>query len=187
MPRRYVRSIRCKAKAKTTRRRCDQPAVKGKDVCRWHGGLTPIKHGLYSKYAPVRLSALIEENRTHPGLLDLRERIALIDALAQDFLENVQKAGDKVVLRPEERESLARLAKQSADTVVRLSEVEEGLKLVVRVETFQSFVGQVLEVLRAELRGHPDLLERIAIRLGAMEGTTVGPRRLKAALPAGGT
>ena len=41
---------RCKARTTTTGDRCRKFAIRGKDVCRKHGGATPIKHGLRSKY-----------------------------------------------------------------------------------------------------------------------------------------
>lgn len=182
MHRRYVKAQRCTARAKSTQQRCWFPAVKGKDKCRYHGGLTPIKHGLYSKYAHKALADLIAENLQHPDLLDIRQRIATLDALTQDFLRVVAAAGDKAVLTPAERESLARLLEKSTAAVAKLSEVEEGLKLVVRVDTFQAFVVQVQGVLQNELKGHPDLLARIARRLAVLGPgpSSAGPPRLRA-------
>lgn len=40
----------CTATAKRTGKQCRAAAIKGRDKCRVHGGMTPIKHGLFSKY-----------------------------------------------------------------------------------------------------------------------------------------
>ena len=48
---------RCQAKSKTSGKQCRQPAMKGKRVCYYHGGMSPgapkgnknaLKHGRYS-------------------------------------------------------------------------------------------------------------------------------------------
>lgn len=80
----YTNATRCTGKAKTTGKQCKQPAVPGKDKCRYHGGRTPTKTGLYSKYenpyarmhieAAQRLSAIQILEQTIPvaaGLLSL--------------------------------------------------------------------------------------------------------------------
>lgn len=64
---------RCTAKSKRTHRRCANAAMLGKDKCRHHGGKTPIKHGLYSKYGPPKAIAdQIAEHENDPKVLDHR-------------------------------------------------------------------------------------------------------------------
>jgi hypothetical protein len=70
---------RCQAKSKTSGTRCKQPAMKGKRVCRFHGGMSPgapkgnkhaWKHGLYTAEAlsqSKRVRDLINEARRTLG------------------------------------------------------------------------------------------------------------------------
>ena len=55
--------------------------MKRKGVCRMHGGKTPIKHGLYSKYVVATLDKRIEEIELDPTLTDLRYQVAVLTAL----------------------------------------------------------------------------------------------------------
>lgn len=70
--------MQCTARSKRTGERCKAQAMKGKDKCRMHGGSTPVKHGLYSKYTKGILADRIEELKNDPALTDLREHIALM-------------------------------------------------------------------------------------------------------------
>lgn len=75
----YKKATRCTGKAKSTGEQCRNAAKPGKDKCRIHGGATPIKHGLYSKYpdavagehmdAAKRLTALASLQKTVPVLV----------------------------------------------------------------------------------------------------------------------
>lgn len=63
---------------------------KGQGVCRLHGGSTPIKHGLRSRYAAItrpRIRALLEsfEGDTEPE--NLLPEVHLLRALILDFVE----------------------------------------------------------------------------------------------------
>lgn len=87
----------CTAKAKSTGKRCSNPAVRGRTVCRLHGGksLRGAEHPNYqgkgfSQYLPERLVKIyedVEKDETH-NLLErnvllretfIRERLAMID------------------------------------------------------------------------------------------------------------
>jgi len=70
--------------------------MKGKQVCRVHGGKSPsglahagIKSGKYSKYLPGRLLERYLEARDDGELLALREEIAVIEARIADLLVRV--------------------------------------------------------------------------------------------------
>jgi len=79
---------RCTAQSKTTKQRCTKTVVPGRSVCRFHGGLggRPIIHGRYSK-SLGRLREAYEEARADPGLLDLRDTIALLDVVVRRAAE----------------------------------------------------------------------------------------------------
>lgn len=178
--RKFVKAQRCRATSKTTGRRCGYPAVRGKDVCRFHGGLTPVKHGLFSKYAKESLAQHIEENLRSPRLVDIRERVALVDALTQDLLQRNSKNG-KQEISADEREALLKLTEASARMIRMWKEVEEGLKMRVEITVLQAFVAQVTEVIRIELADDPTRLERLAARLAALG---LGPAGSRAAATA---
>lgn len=80
---------RCKAKAKGTGERCKNPVVEGKQVCRIHGGLSPgrpIVHGRYSVTKRQALREKIEQFRADPQAGDLRDELAILRALLEDYL-----------------------------------------------------------------------------------------------------
>jgi len=110
---------RCKARAKSRAReakcpplphrcercRCRNESIAGKDVCRTHGGLTPIKHGGYSKYVTGTLRELIDDRRADPKLLDMREHVATLSALQAWRLG---KVADLENAKPEDVDAAAR-------------------------------------------------------------------------------
>lgn len=75
---------RCCAKSKSTQNRCRQRVVPGRRVCRYHGGLggRPPTHGRYSKDLG-RFREAYQESLNDPGLMDLRETMALLDLAVQ--------------------------------------------------------------------------------------------------------
>lgn len=156
--------MQCTARSKQSGKRCQRAASPGKTVCVIHGGRTPTKHGMYSKFAKGQLAELIEANRTDPGLTDIREHLAVLAALSQDLLSRK----DSGRLGSRDREALARLADRGIDGVRKLTEVEKGLTLTIRPETFDALVGKVVDVAGHVFREHPDLLTEFARRLAAL-------------------
>lgn len=51
-------AAQCTARSKRTGEPCNNPAIRGKDKCRMHGGKTPVKHGLTSKYPSENIMVL---------------------------------------------------------------------------------------------------------------------------------
>jgi hypothetical protein len=91
---------RCKATSKSTGKRCRQPVVAGKKVCRYHGGLSlagrespSFKHGRYSKYLPDRLAAKYEEALSDQELISLANEIALVDSQLTTQMELLRETG----------------------------------------------------------------------------------------------
>jgi len=83
----------CTAKSKRTGERCKNAAVPGRNVCHIHGGKTPrgfalpqTVTGRYSKHLPTRLAARYQEAQADAELLNLREEVALTDALLTEMI-----------------------------------------------------------------------------------------------------
>jgi hypothetical protein len=91
-----VSRVQCRATAKHTQAQCRKHAIRGRDVCRLHGGRTPRgpasvhwKGGRYSRHLPARLAAQYEAAAQDPELTELRSDIALTDARIIDLLQRV--------------------------------------------------------------------------------------------------
>jgi len=82
---------RCCAKSKSTGKRCGNPIVAGRRVCRIHGGLggAPVKHGRYAK-GLGRFREAYAESIADPGLMDLRETLALLDVVVKRNAERLE-------------------------------------------------------------------------------------------------
>lgn len=96
MPSNNPNPVRCKAKSKQTGLPCKQYAVRGRTVCKYHGGFTPVglasphlKDGRYSKYLPARMAENYRTALNDPDLLVMREEVALIDSRLADLLKRV--------------------------------------------------------------------------------------------------
>ena len=84
----------CTATSKRSGERCRKPAMKGRTVCRAHGGATPrgiasphFRHGRWSKDLPAQLAVRYDEALSDPELLSLRDEVALVDAQISTVLE----------------------------------------------------------------------------------------------------
>jgi hypothetical protein len=87
--------IQCKA-IKANGERCGNRVVRGREVCRFHGGSTPagignplFRNGRHSKYLPDRLIAQYNEAQTDPQLLSLRAEVSLVDTRLDELLTKV--------------------------------------------------------------------------------------------------
>lgn len=118
--------MKCQAH-KTNGDPCNAQAIRGKRVCRVHGGLTPsglasphYTHGRYSKALPARLAARYDEATTDPALLELRADVALLDARLADVLGRVDTGESGALwttLQNHRRDVLA--AKRAGDSVAQ--------------------------------------------------------------------
>jgi len=88
--------VKCNAKSKQSGVQCKKYALPGKTKCAMHGGksLSGLAHpntktGRYSKVLPARLVDKYEQARDDPGLLTLREDIALLEGRLEDVLGRV--------------------------------------------------------------------------------------------------
>lgn len=88
--------MQCKAKAKSTGKRCKRPAMRGMAVCRFHGGMSlkgaaapNFKDGRYSKYMPAQLESKYAEALKDPNLVSMRDEIAVITARLQEMFGGI--------------------------------------------------------------------------------------------------
>lgn len=84
--------------------RCGRPVVPGREVCRYHGGLTPrgaalpqYKHGRYSKSLPSRLASQFLESINDENLLVLDDEIALVDTRIHELLTRLDESQNRTL------------------------------------------------------------------------------------------
>jgi len=111
-----ARPERCRAKSKQSGKRCRRFPHPGKDVCIIHGALTPIKHGMRSKYAKTTFREAIQQARDDPKLLDMREQVAVIVALQGQLIEKIQNVAKTT---PEQRSDLVRVTEAATNVIDR--------------------------------------------------------------------
>lgn len=145
---------RCTATAKSTGERCQNPAVKGWDVCRMHGagtpkedttGGAPPKHGRYSAKRRESLQEKIREYREEENPAELWEELALLRALLQEWLselETVDEGAVDVILNLQDsiRRTLDTINKIQTRTALTQAEMEY---LQARIaDVFKSYVPE---------------------------------------------
>lgn len=86
----------CSGTSKQTGKPCRAFAMKGKEVCKNHGGESPTgmaspnyKHGRRSRALPDRMLANFVDAQTDTRLLELRDNIATLEARELDLLSQV--------------------------------------------------------------------------------------------------
>jgi hypothetical protein len=88
----------CHARSKRSGAPCKKAAMQGMTVCYHHGGASrnhgaansQYKHGRYSKVLPVRLQQRYEEARANPGLLSVREDVAVCESRLAELFARVE-------------------------------------------------------------------------------------------------
>lgn len=128
----------CTATAKSTGERCQNPAVKGWDVCRMHGagtpnndatGGAPPKHGRYAAKRRESLQEKIREYREEENPAELWEELALLRALLQEWLSDLETVEEDTVnvildLQNSIRRTLDTINKIQTRTALTQAEVE---------------------------------------------------------------
>jgi hypothetical protein len=138
--------------------RCRNQAVLGKDKCPWHGGNTPIKHGLRSKYAPQGLAGLVEEVRNNPAILKLDEEVALMMALKVKALEKACEDN----LSGKSFDALLRVLSESSEAKYKRAMLTQGLG--VSIDVLAEYQNDFIEVVEEEV-GCLETKRRIKSRL----------------------
>lgn len=90
----------CSATSKRTGKRCRGQAVAGSSVCRMHGakGGAPVLHGIYSKHAPAKIAARLQELNEDPELVGSRRHLALLESFILDRLPKLDAPSSEAVL-----------------------------------------------------------------------------------------
>jgi hypothetical protein len=88
--------MKCTAHKRLSGEPCKAFAIKGRSVCRIHGGTSlqgmaapSFKDGRYSRYLPERMVDRYRHAARDPNLLGLREDVALLDSRLADLLGRV--------------------------------------------------------------------------------------------------
>ena len=69
----------------------------GKGRCKFHGGATPMKHGIYSTVADQRVKELMDELDENPMPLDVTRELNLTRALLARWLERYDDLTDVLI------------------------------------------------------------------------------------------
>lgn len=143
---------------------CNRPAGWGTKhasigKCKLHGGASPIKHGLYSKYVTHTLADTVQLLLEDPNLINLREQIAFKQALILNRLEQIGEEMTESDLK-----FLTELSEKVSRDIERLNKIEHGEKFVLRVEEVQAVVQQITVMIRQEI-DDDNLVSRLAGRL----------------------
>ena len=104
---------RCHAWSGRNARQCNRMPMKGKTVCRSHGGAggRPPKHGKYS--GPARFHAAYRRAAGNPKAFDLRPEIALIASRIQQNVDRLEEVGG--IVDPAEILNAAATIQRGAD------------------------------------------------------------------------
>ncbi len=124
------------------------------------------KHGLYSKYTKHKLSAMIDKLASDENLLDLRQTIALQQALILDLLTRLESGA--LPYEAKLIETMAGIGEKLGRNIERLNKIEEGEKYILRIEEIQQIVQQVVLVIRQEVQD-PETVEKIGSRLQELQ------------------
>jgi len=142
---------------------------------------TQFKHGRHSKYLPSQLDALYREALANPGLLELADHIALLEARIQSILA-ANSAGDPVPRWSSLREQFDRLATavlagKPDEINAELATIFATLDAGAKWDSTWDQVGDTLEQLRkltdTEVKRKKELnqmvpIERVVILMAAV-------------------
>jgi len=127
--------MQCTAHRKSDGEPCRGKAVRGRTVCRMHGGKAgrPPVHGLYSTVLKGRFRERLRAAKDLPNPLDATEEIALVRMLLAEFLE--KQEANETPISAEVRDHIAlltdhiskqvdRIIKQRNETALTVAEIK---------------------------------------------------------------
>lgn len=163
-------SRQCTARSKRSGERCKKPAMRGRTVCRSHGGATPrgiastnFRHGRWSKDLPAQLASRYEEARHDPELLSLRDEIALVDAQISTVLSGADVEATRIALARlvEQRRRLAESEAKHLVLTGQMLDLNEAMTFAAALaETVRRHINDpaVLDAIQRDIAG---LLEKV--------------------------
>lgn len=143
----------CGALSKSTGKPCPRVAGfgtdhKGSGRCSNHGGLTPIKHGMYSTVIPEEYREMYEQFRSAPNMNSLMDELAFLRVtlvrLQKKYgeREGVISMGDLFV---EPLQMIADTIEQVSRVVKRKNDMEEGTMIKFSLSDLKEFSDAVTQ------------------------------------------
>ncbi len=164
--------LRCTAKAKNHGGQCLYSAVIGKDKCRWHGGLTPVKHGRYSKYLGDTFRQQVVKESQEGRAKDLSDEMELLRVMAGRTVAALGKYAEQA----DSGNKAAKRAEMAVTPLVQdlLNDIRKMSSTMAKNEYMQSVtpaqmefvIANVVSVLSTEV--DRETLSRVVKRLGEM-------------------
>lgn len=148
----------------------------GQGKCKYHGGCSPIKHGLYSTVVPVAWRARFQAALEAPDPKSLLEHIALIDGV---ILPGALMRGEKPPRRegqPDPLMVLLAVIDTKSMMLKRLSDIEDRGKIKLTEKEMSLFVMEIVSVVAeyvdaATLR---KIADRFGVRAMAARAVRIG-------------
>jgi hypothetical protein len=137
----------------------------GQGKCKYHGGCSPIKHGLYSTVVPVAWRASFRAALEAPDPKSLLEHIALIDGV---ILPGALKRGEKVPKHAGEIDPMdlqLRAIDTKSKVVKRVHDMEDGQKIKFTKAELEQLIMEIVAIIAEFVNA--DTLRKIAARFGA--------------------
>jgi hypothetical protein len=136
----------------------------GQGKCKYHGGCSPIKHGLYSTVVPVAWRASFQAALEAPDPKSMLDHIALIDGV---ILPGALNRGEKAPTHAGEIDPL-RLQLQAIDVkskiVKRLADTEQKRKIAFTQDELRRLIVGMVAVVAQFVDA--DTLRKISTRIG---------------------
>lgn len=153
---------------KTNGEPCKAPAMKGKRVCRVHGGKggRPPTHARYSKSLPADLAERYEYFKSDPEILSLKPEIATARAFFERFANQLQEGQG---LSAEMGGELRAWLDQIGRITERCDKILNGERYTINIGALGALIEQIYECVAAEV-GDKAVLARIAERLKHIGG-----------------
>lgn len=159
-------NLKCGAKLKDNRGLCRAPAGRGTThvgmgPCEFHDNIgygtenKNYRHGLYSKITIGNIGELALELQEDRDVFDMRQHIALLEAIALTAL-NKGAVG-----------TAASALMQAIKAIKQLHEIEVGKKVLVNIEEVSKAMEQVVVIIQTHVRDR-ETVEAIARDLGKL-------------------
>lgn len=164
----------CRRTSKRTGKPCGAYALKGRQVCRAHGGKSPrgaqspsFKSGRYSKHIPDRLLEKYETALGDERLLELGEDIALLDVRLRELVENVDTSGQAGDWKTMQELWLLYLGEPGGVRQAELSEfIESCIEEGNRWDEIRETLERRRRLVESERKRHAELDQNITIQEG---------------------